>query len=146
MNVVPLRPRTPPEAVPKRSAPRHTLTVDIQRAIDGLRSLRSDLEAYYWDRPADGPEDTQRFQVSCWIRQLADRSAALEGIVLYKSASRLRLCNVRASEAKQLQQALAAVEHPVYEEDPFEQVLQIVATALIAADRIGLRAAAARPD
>src|SRR5262245_33884512 len=112
MSVVPLRPRTSADTAIKRLARRRDVTIELQLAIDGLRSLRSDLEAYYWDRPRDSPEE-QRFQVSHWIRQLSDRDSALEGIVLHKGASRLLLPNVTAALAKQLQQAMIAVERPV---------------------------------
>ena len=119
---------------------------DLQPAIDGIRSLRSDLESYYWHRAADGSEDSQRFQISHWMRQLSDRSAALDGIIMRMGSWRLLLPDVSGAEARALQEAVAALEKWVDEDDPFDRALQVVTTALAAADRIGLRAAGASPS
>ena len=119
---------------------------DLQPAIDGIRSLRSDLESYYWHRATDGSEDSQRFQISYWIRQLSDRSAALDAIVMRMGSWRLLLPDVSDGEARALQEAVAALEHWVDEDDPLDRALQVVATALAAADRIGLRAAGGSPS
>ena len=137
MTVVPL---------PVRTGPLRDFTIDLQRAIDGLRSLRGDLEAYCWSRLADGRQESDRFQIGYWMRQLSDRSASLEGIALHKGSPRVRLCNVSAAEARQLQRALAVIEQSIFDEDPFDRVLQIVTGALAAADRTGLRAAGARSE
>jgi hypothetical protein len=146
MNVIPLRRPACPEGPlrPHRGAP--DLTIELDRSIDGLRSLKSDLEAYYWGRPAGGSQDLERFQISHWVREVADRSAALESIALHKGSSRLRLSRVSRSERRKLQDALAALEQCVYEEYAFDRVLLIVLAALAAADRTGLRAAGGHPD
>jgi hypothetical protein len=106
----------------------------------------TDLEAYYWSRPADGRQESERFQIGFWMRQLADRCASLEGVALYKGSPRVRLPGVPAAEARQLQRALSALEQSVLDEEPFGRVLQIVTAGLAAADRLGLRAAGAPPN
>jgi len=122
------------------------ITIDLQPAIDGLRLLRSDLEAYYWDRPADGSHGCHRYQLSYCIRQLSDRTAALESIVLHKGSLRLRLRDVSIAEGEELKGAMAVLEQWVGENETFDRVLHIVAAALAAADLLGLRAAGAIPD
>jgi hypothetical protein len=122
------------------------MILDLQPAIDGIRSLRSDLEAFYWHRATDGSEGSQRFQISYWIRQLSDRSAALDDIVMRMGSWCLLLPAVSAGEARALQEAVAALEKWVDEDDPFDRALQVVTTALAAADRIGLRAAGGSPS
>lgn len=122
----------------------HNVIFDLRPAIDGLRSLRSDLEAYYWDYPAQG---SQRYQISHWMRQLSDRAAALEGILLHKGAPRLQLRALPATEHEALEAADTVLDHQwVSENEPFDGVLQMVATALAAADRIGLHAAGGAPE
>src|SRR5262245_13441551 len=118
MNVMRLRAVPPVEVRPGGSNRMPDITIDLQRAIDGVRALMSDLEAYYWERAGSAPRDSQRFQISHWIRQLSDRSAGLESIVMHKGSVRLRLCDVSADEAKGLEEALVVLERWVCEEDP----------------------------
>src|SRR5712691_6876519 len=54
-----------------------------------LRSIKSDLEAYYWDHAAEDGERSGRYQISFWIRLVADRTSALEALVLYRGSVRL---------------------------------------------------------
>jgi hypothetical protein len=126
---------------------RSDVTFDLLPAIDGLRALKSDLEAYYWGQPAHrGVESLQRYQISYWIRQVSDRAAALESIVMHNGTSRVRLRHVPAGEREALRVAAASLDRWVREDEPFERVLQMVALALAAADRIGLCAAGGAPD
>ena len=126
---------------------RSDVTFDLLPAIDGLRALKSDLEVYYWSLPAHrGVESSQRYQISYWIRQVSDRAAALESIVMHNGASRVRLGHVPAGEREALRVAAASLDRWVREDEPFERVLQMVALALAAADRIGLCAAGGAPD
>jgi hypothetical protein len=141
MSVLRLLPRLSLETRPGRSARMPDMVFDLQPAIDGIRSLRCDLEAYYWHRAADGSQDSQRFQISHWMRQLSDRSEALDGIVIRMGSWRLLLPDVSGAEARALQEAVTALEQWVDEDDPFDRALQVVTTALAAADCIGLRAA-----
>src|SRR5262249_42748271 len=56
------------------------LRLDLQAPIDKLRSIRGDLELYYWERPGHGEQhERERYQVSLWIRQVSERTAALQG-------------------------------------------------------------------
>lgn len=102
--------------------------------------------AYYWDRTAGGSQGSQRYQLSHCIRQLSDRSAALESIVLHKGSLRLRLSDVSAAEGESLKEAVAVLEQWVREDELFDRVLQIVAAAFAGVDRLSLRAAGASPD
>jgi hypothetical protein len=122
------------------------LVIDLERALDGIRGLVSDLEAYYWHHAENGLQEPKRFQISHWILQLSNRLAGLEGIVMHKGGMRLRLRGVSADEAKTLDEALAVLDRWVHEEDPFDDVLQTVASALVATDRIALRAAGGTAD
>jgi len=146
MNVIPLRPRPPVATTQEQPGGGSDLVIELQPAIDGLRSLRSDVESYYWGCPTDGSEDSERFEVSYWIRQLSDRSTALEGILLHKGSSRLRLRDVSTAEAATLEDAAVALKEWVHDDDPFDRVLRIVSAALAAADRTGLRAAGGTPE
>lgn len=120
---------------------------DLQPAIDSLRSLRSDLEAYYWEQPPDPTaQGSRRYQVSHWIRQLSDRTAALESIVLHMGTSCLRLPDLAGGEREALRAAAAVLDRWVPEDEVFDRVLEVVAAALAAADRIGLRAAGGTPE
>src|SRR5262245_53758208 len=103
------------------------MTCDLQRAIDGLHALASDLTSYYWRRPVDGPRDSRRFEISHWIRQVSDRSVALEQIVMHKGSRHMRLHEVSAAEAEVLETAMTMLEQWVDEDDPFDRVLEIVA-------------------
>src|SRR5262245_29285805 len=66
------------------------LRLDLQGPIDALRSIRGDLELYYWERPGHGEQqERERYQVSLWIRQVTERTAALESILLHMGTSAL---------------------------------------------------------
>jgi hypothetical protein len=61
--------------------------VDLQVSVDALRVMKSDLEAYYWDRVGeDGGRPGERDQIAFCIRQVADHAAALESIALQKGS------------------------------------------------------------
>src|SRR5262249_44578149 len=75
------------------------LRLDLQGPIDGLRSIRGDLELYYWERPGHGEQhERERYQVSLWIRQVTERTAALEGILLHMGTPALVLNGVGTGE------------------------------------------------
>ena len=122
---------------------RGEMRFDLQPGIDGLCALKSDLEAYYWDQPVHG---SQRYQISYWIRQVADRAAALESIVFHKGTSRLRFHDLTDDERATLPAALAMLDQWVHENDSFERARALVATALAAADRLGLHAVGGSPE
>ena len=66
------------------------MMIDLQAPIDSLRLIKSDLEAYFWDYPVDDEARcNERYQISYWIRQVADRTAALEAVLMHKGAVRL---------------------------------------------------------
>jgi anthranilate phosphoribosyltransferase len=122
------------------------LTIDIQTQVDRLRSIKSDLEAYYWDQPADG--DTpggRRFQISFWIRQLADRTAALEALLMHQGDPQVVVPGVSPTEREALQSAAAVLDQWIHEDESFHDVQRVVGTILSAADRISLRAAGGVP-
>jgi hypothetical protein len=145
MTVVSLLPRLSLEASLRRNSGVRAVVFELQSVIDGIRSLRSDLEAYYWDCPMDGPHESRRFQIGHWIRLLSDRGAALESIVMQKGTSRLALGDVSEAEAKGLREAVDVLQQSIYDDDPFEHVRRLLTAALAAADRTGLRAAGGIP-
>jgi hypothetical protein len=77
---------------------------------------------------------------------VSDRAASLESIFMHNGTSRVRLRDMLASEREALRVAAAALDRWVREDEPFDRVLQFVALALAAADRIGLCAAGGAPD
>jgi hypothetical protein len=123
------------------------LRLDLQGPIDSLRSLRGDLELYYWERPGHGEQqERERYQVSLWIRQVSERTAALEGILLHMGTASLVLSSVGTAGGEALRSAARLLGCWIREEEPFEQVLHIVAGVLNAADVICLGAAGGRAE
>jgi hypothetical protein len=123
------------------------LRLDLQGPIDNLRSIRGDLELYYWERPGQGEQqERERYQVSLWIRQVSERTAALESILLHMGTASLVLSAVGTGEREALRSAASLLGCWIREEEPFEQVLRTVAGVLNAADIICLRAAGGRAE
>jgi hypothetical protein len=140
--VVPFRPRAVVAVAARENTSMAEMTLDLQPSIDSLRSLKGDLEAYYWDHPShDEGRRNERFQISWWIRQVSDRTAALEGIIMQKGRSCLVLHAVSSAEQEALQSAATVLDQWIHEDETFHRVMQTVAAVLAAADRIGLRAA-----
>jgi hypothetical protein len=122
------------------------VTIDLQAPIDSLRLIRSDLEAFFWDYPSNGASGhVERYQISFWIRQIGDRTAALEGILMHKGATRLVVTGVGSEEAAVLQDAAAALDEWIREDESFDDVACKVRALLGAADRIGMLAAGGVP-
>lgn len=122
------------------------LTLDIQTQVDRLRSIKSDLEAYYWDQPQDGDAPGgRRFQIRFWVRQLADRTAALETLLMHQGDAHVVVPGVSPAEREALQSAAAVLDQWIHEDDSFHDVQRVVGTILAAADRISLRAAGGTP-
>ena len=144
-NVFPLRRDCPPAETTRDRTPR-AMTLDLQTQIDSLRSLKSDLEAYYWDHTGsrEGAR-VERDQITYWIRQIADRTAALEALVMHKGSSRLVVSGVTPTEEEALHAAAAVLDQWIPEDESFKHVLRTVTAVLRATDRIGLRAAGGMP-
>lgn len=122
------------------------VTIDLQTPIDGLRLIRSDLEAYFWDYPADGEaRRVERYQISYWMRQISSRASALEGILMDKGARRLAVSEATPAERETLQAAVTVLDQSIPEDESFRDAARRVADILEAADRIGLRAAGGVP-
>jgi hypothetical protein len=122
------------------------VAIDLQVPIDALRSLKSDLEAYYWDRAGEGERGAaERYQIGFWVRQVTDRTAALESIVMHQGTALLLVPALTPAEAEGLERAGHPGAQWVREGDGFGEVREKVATMLQLADRIGLKAAAGRP-
>src|SRR5262245_29641728 len=123
------------------------LRFDLLGPIDNLRSIRGDLELYYWERPDQGEQqERERYQVSLWIRQVSERTAALESILLHMGTASVMLSAVGTGELEALRSASRLLGCWIREEEPFEQVLRAVADLLSAADLICLRAAGGRAE
>ena len=123
------------------------LRLDLQAPIDNLRSIGADLEVYYWERPGKADiRERERYQVSLWIRQVSERTAALEGIVMHMGARAVVLAGVGPAERQALRSATKFLDRWIREDEPFNDVLRQVATILNAADVICLRAAGGRPE
>jgi hypothetical protein len=121
--------------------------VDLQIPVDALRVMKSDLEAYYWDRVGeDGGRPGERDQIAFCIRQVADHAAALESIALQKGGARLLVSALPEAEALALAHAALPGTHWVHEGDPIEEVFAKVSDLLGLANRVGVRASAGRPQ
>ena len=141
--VVPLRPR--PEEIVDASGGREAV-VDLQAPIDCLRSIKSDLEAYYWNHEGDGElQESRRFQISFWIRLITDRTATLEGLLFQKHSSRLVVRGLTTEESAALVDASKVLDQWIHEEETFATVLLTIGRLLAAADCIGLSAAGGTP-
>jgi len=122
------------------------LTIDLNAAIDCLRLVRGDLDVHYWARRGQGEtEKSERFQISLWIRQLGDRTAALEGVLMHLGAPAVVLSGLGPAQCEALRDATKALECWLAEEESFQDVLRSVTAILHAADTICLGAAAGRP-
>jgi len=118
------------------------LDLDLQAPIDNLRSIKGDLELYYWERPGHGEQrERERYQVSVWIRQVSERTAMLEGILLHMGTPSIVLTAVGAADREALENAAKLLGCWIRDDEPFEQVLHTVAAILRAADIICLGAA-----
>jgi hypothetical protein len=124
---------------PMREGRASHVTLDIQGPIDDLRSLRSDLELYYWNLPPDGPDGSARFQVGLWMRLVGDRIAALEAILMHKG-SRQVLVAVDPATAEPVEHLHRALHAWIPEDRPLAEVQARVADILRAADAIALTA------
>jgi len=123
------------------------MTLDLQSAIDSLRSLKGDLEAFYWDRSGDADtQSRERYQTSLWIRLVGERTAALEGIVMHLGTTAVMVSGVSPGELETLRGALTVLDRWIQESEPFDDVLQSVTAILNAADVLCLRAAGGRPE
>jgi hypothetical protein len=121
--------------------------LDLQAPIDNLRSIRGDLELYYWERPGHGEQrERERYQVSLWIRHVSDRTTALEGILLHMGTPSVMVTAVDAAEREALGSSAKLLARWIGDEEPFEQVLRTVAAILHAADVICLSAAGGRAE
>ena len=122
------------------------LRIDLNAAIDCLRSIRGDLDVHYWARRGQGEsEESERFQISLWIRQLGDRTAALEGVLMHLGATAVVVSGLGSAECEALCDATKALACWIHEEESFQDVLRSVTAILHAADTICLGAAAGRP-
>jgi hypothetical protein len=142
-NVVPLRP-----GIRDAGGPPDTtgVTLDLQAQIDNLRLLKADLEAYRSDHGSSTTtERSERYQAAFWIRQLADRTAALEAIFMDKGAPRLVLRGMTTADEAALQRACTVLDQWIREDTAFTTVFRTVASVLAATDRIAMRAAGGLP-
>lgn len=118
------------------------LIIDLQAQVDRLRSIRSDLEAYYWDQP-EGTEGFggRRFQVSFWIAKVAQRITDLEYLMLARGQTTVSVVGLGAAEQEVVESAGAVLDRWIHEDECFPDVQRVVGAVLAAADRIVLRAA-----
>jgi hypothetical protein len=122
------------------------MTLDLQRPIDNLRLFKSDLEAYYWERTGDGEaQQRERYQIGFWMRQIGDRAAALEDILMHMGSPTVIVAVGSEAEGGALRDAIVALDRWIPEGEPFDDVRRCVASVVHAADLVGLSAAGARP-
>jgi len=146
MKVLPLR-RPREEALGGMMLGASEVRLDLQGPIDDLRLLKSDLEAYYWERPDDGElQERQRYQMRLWMRQVGERTAALEDILMHMGTPTVVVSVASTAEAETLRDAVTVFGRWVREGEPFDDVLRSVAVVLSTADMLWLRAAGGRPD
>jgi hypothetical protein len=128
------------EAIPATSEVR----LDLHAAIDCLRSIRGDLDVHYWGRRES--QDAERYQISLWIRQVGERTATMEGILMHLGGPAVVLTGIDPAGHEALRCATDTLQRWIREEESFEEVLRSVAAILHAADTICLSAAGARPS
>lgn len=124
------------------------LRLDLHAPIDCLRSIRGDLDVQYWGRRGQGePQDSERYQISLWIKHVSERTAALEGILMHMGGPAVVLSDVGPAECEALRSATNALACWIREEESFQDVRRSVAAILHAVDTICLSAAAGeRPE
>jgi hypothetical protein len=124
------------------------MTIDLEGPIENLRSLKGDLESFFWDHPGvSSGERDERFQIAFWIRQLTERAAALEALLLHKGASRVVVPGLPPAERDALESAASVLQQWIPDGASFASVRRMMVAVLGAADRLGLTAAAgAAPD
>ncbi len=127
-------------------SPAASLDVDLQAQIDRLHAVKTELELAYWDHPGEGETGArERDQIRFWVRQVAGRAAALEGILMEKRAARVRVHLYGAWRMAEIEAACRALAAGIPEGLPFEGVLARVAAILHAGDTLGLAAAGGVP-
>ena len=141
LKVVPLRPSAAPPEVPP--AVTREIMVDLQGPIDCLRSIKSDLEVYFWEQSEPAEVESRRDQIGFWIRSIADRTIALESIVMQKRSPRLLVRGLQPDEDEEIAAAVKRLDQWIREDESFPLVARMIAGMLAAADRIGLGAAGA---
>jgi hypothetical protein len=119
--------------------------LDLHATIDNLLRFKSDLEAYYWDRTGRGLPEHQRYQIALWMRQVSERTALLEDVVMHMACPIVAV-TVSTADRESLRCAVRLCDRSVDEEEPFDEALRSVAAVLNAADIVCLRAAGGRPD
>jgi hypothetical protein len=123
------------------------MTLDLQAPIDNLRSITSDLEAYYWERSDDGDRHgCERYQIGLWIRQINERTAVLLEILMHMRSRAVVVTGISPAEREALESAATLLDRWIREDEPFHDVMGHVTAILNAADRIALRAAGGRPE
>jgi hypothetical protein len=123
------------------------MKLDLQAPIDSLRSIRTDLEVYFWEHPGKGEQGgSERYQISLWIRNLGERTAALEGVVMHLGGPAVLLGGVVPAERAALEGAADVLRRWVRFEDSFLDARRHVAAVLNAADTICLSAAGGRAE
>jgi len=142
-NVVPLRPHVVPDEPAARG--RETV-IDLQTPIDCLRSIKSDLEVYYWEPPGPGDARPARaHEVAFWIRLIGDRTGALEALALQKGSPLVVAYGLADDEHDAVVAAAKVLNQWIPEDAAFPKALAAVREILAATDRIGLGAAGATP-
>lgn len=121
------------------------IELDLHAIVDRLWLLKADLQSY-----CDGslePYDVRRRQLAIAIRQVSERAASLEDLVMRMGASVVIVTTKRAT-AESLRCAVLRFDRLDLIDDakPFDDVVSCVIDALHAADVICLRAAGGRPD
>ena len=122
------------------------LLIDLQTQLDRLRSIRSDLEAYYWNQP-EGTEGFggRRFQVTFWITKVAQRISDLEQLLMARGETTVSVVGLTPAEQEAVESAGAVLDRWIHEDECFPDVQRVVGSVLAAADRIVLRAAGGIP-
>ena len=118
------------------------IRLDLHAVTDKLHLFKSDLEAYYWERTGDA---CQRYQVGLWMRQVGERTAALEDLVMHLGCPAV-VVTASTADGETLRCAVDLLDRWIDEGEAFDEVLRRVAAVLNAADTICLRAAGGKPD
>jgi hypothetical protein len=122
-----------------------SVAIELREQVDRLREFAYELDDYYWAGISSGAdEDDRRYQVRVWSGQLASRRALLEDIARHKGGADVLVPVGSLGEARELLDAVDALDVAVGRDDLFDAVYLKAARVLAAADRISLAAARGR--
>jgi len=122
------------------------LSIDVEAQIENLRALKGDLEEHHRSLTAVvGADAGRRQQIAYAIRQIRERSAALEDLMRDRRAGRVIVTDLRADEGRRLAAAVDLLGREIPKGGPHGALLAAIRAVLGAADDVGLAVARGQP-